>query len=125
MTYEEHINILLVQHGIAVDWRARTKPRAWRRPRKVRLEPIRGASSYAVALHEIGHVVGPQSGRRLDKEAQAWRWAQENSIEWTDGMARLAARCIQTYLVWCERKRGAWVPPKKHDSRRIANGGKA
>ena len=120
MTYEEHINILLAEHEIIVDWRDKTNARSWRKIRKVRLERVCGASSYAIALHEIGHVVGPQGGRRLEKEAQAWRWAQENAIEWTDGMERLAARCIETYLVWCERKRGAWIPPKNHDSRKIA-----
>ncbi len=41
-------------------------------------------------------------------------------MEWTDGMARVAARCIETYLKWCERRRGVWVPPKNHDSRRLA-----
>jgi hypothetical protein len=122
MTYAEHVDTLLAQYGIVADWRNRTAPRSWRKSRRVRIEPVRGASTYAIALHEIGHVVGPQRGRRLDKESQAWRWAEANAIEWTGGMARLAARCIQTYLVWCERKRGAWVPPKRHDSRLIAKG---
>ena len=120
MNYEEHIEILLTRHEITVDWRERTNARSWRKIRKVRLERVRGASTYAIALHEIGHVVGPQGGRRLGTEAQAWRWAQENAIEWTEGMARLASRCIETYLEWCERKRGAWVPPKDHEYRRIA-----
>lgn len=120
MTYEEHIEILLSRHEITVEWRERTAARSWRKTRRVRLERVQGASTYAIALHEIGHVVGPQGGRRLEKEAQAWRWAQENAIEWTEGMSRLAARCIETYLKWCERKRGAWVPPKNHESRRIA-----
>jgi len=118
--YAEHIDALLVQYGITADWRERTEARSWRKTRRVRIKPVRGASTYAIALHEIGHVVGPQGGRRLEKEAQAWRWAEENAVEWTDGMARLAARCIETYLRWCQRKRGAWVPPKSHDSRRIA-----
>lgn len=118
--YEDHINRLLVEHRIAVDWRDRTAPRSWRKSRRVRLERVRGASSYAIALHEIGHVVGRQVGRRLDLEAQAWRWAQANAIEWTDGMARVAARSIESYLGWCEIKPGAWVPPADHDSRRIA-----
>lgn len=121
MTYAEHIDKLLAEHGITADWRDRTPAMSWRRVRRVRLEHVLGASTYAMALHEIGHIVGPQGGRRLEKEAQAWRWAQENAIEWTDGMARLASRCIETYLVWCERRRGAWVPPKNHDSRLIAS----
>jgi hypothetical protein len=120
MTYHEHIELLLAEHGISVDWRDRTSARAWRKTRRVRLERIQGPSTYAMALHEIGHVVGPQGGRRLEKEAQAWRWAQENAIEWTEGMGRLASRCIESYLEWCERKKGAWIPPKNHDSRRIA-----
>lgn len=120
MTYAEHIDSLLAEHGIEADWRDRTAARAWRKTRRVRLERVQGASTYAMALHEIGHVVGRQVGRRLDREAQAWRWAEENAIEWTEGMARLAARCISTYLRWCERKKMAWVPPKNHDSRRLA-----
>lgn len=126
MTYAEHIDALLAEHGIAVDWRDRTNARAWRRSRRVRLERVRGASTYAMALHEIGHVVGRQVGRRLDREAQAWLWAEANAIEWTNGMRTLAARCIATYLRWSERKRGAWVPPAGHDSRRLAKiGGRA
>ena len=120
--YEDHINSLLAEHSVSVDWRDRTNARSWRKSRRVRLERVRGASTYAIALHEIGHVVGPQSGRRLDKEAQAWRWAEQNALEWTDGMARLAARCVETYLRWCERRRGVWVPPQNHDSRRLAAG---
>ena len=122
MTYAEHIDALLTQHAIAADWRSSTKARSWRKARRVRIERVVGASSYAMALHEIGHVVGPQSGPRLNEEAQAWRWAEENAIEWTDGMTRLAARCIETYLAWCQRKRGAWVPPRDHDSRLVAAG---
>ena len=120
MTYAEHIDALLAEHGIEVDWRDRTAARSWRRSRRVRLERVRGASSYCIALHEIGHVGGRQVGRRLDREAQAWRWAEANAIEWTEGMQRHAAQCIGTYLRWCERRRGVWVPPKGHDSRRLA-----
>lgn len=120
--YRNHISTLLAEYGIAVDWRERTNARSWRKTRRVRLEIVRGASTYATALHEIGHVVGPQRGRRLDKEAQAWRWAEAHAIEWTDAMERLAARCIESYLQWCERRRGAWIPPHDHDSRRIAAG---
>lgn len=120
--YEDHINRVLAEYRISVDWRDRTEARSWRKSRRVRLRRVRSASAYAVALHEIGHVVGRQVGRRLDLEAQAWRWAEQSAIEWTDEMASVAARCIETYLRWCERRRGAWVPPQNHDSRRIAAG---
>lgn len=118
--YAQHIDALLAEHGIEVEWRDRTAARSWRRTRRVRLERVAGASTYAVALHEIGHIVGPQSGPRLNREAQAWRWAEAQAIEWTPGMARLAARSVESYLAWASRRRGAWVPPAGHDSRRIA-----
>ena len=104
MTYAEHIDELLQEHGITADWRRRTRCRAWRKTRRVRLEPVQGASSYAIALHEIGHIVGPCYGRRLNKERQAWRWAETHAVEWTTGMARLAFRCLVSYE-WCERIR--------------------
>jgi len=120
MTYAEHIEALLAEHGIAVEWRDRANGRAWRKPRRVAIPRVKTAITYALALHEIGHVVGPQTGRRLDREAQAWRWAEANAIEWTEPMIRSAARNITTYLRWCERRRGAWIPPADHDARRIA-----
>lgn len=125
MTYAEHIDALLAEHGIKCDWREKTAARSWRRTRRVRLQPVKSAVTYATALHEIGHVVGRQVGRRLDREAQAWRWAEAAAIEWTEPMIRSAARCISSYLRWCERRRGAWVPPADHDSRRIAEWGGA
>lgn len=121
MDYAAHIEALVLEHGITVDWRASTRGRSWRKTRKVRLAVVRGASSYAVALHEIGHIVGPQSGRRLDKEAQAWRWAEQNALEWTEPMIRTAARCISSYLRASEAGRNRmWDPPADHDARKIA-----
>jgi hypothetical protein len=43
------------------------------------IPPIRSASSYAIALHEIGHLRGrhQQSRREIVRERWAWAWARE------------------------------------------------
>lgn len=121
MDYMAHIESLILEHGITVDWRESTNGRSWRKTRKVRLSVVKGPSTYAVALHEIGHVVGPQKGRSIDREAQAWRWAEQNALEWTEPMIKTAARSIASYLKAAEEgRRSMWNPPEDHDARKIA-----
>lgn len=82
--------------------------RAWRRKRKIAIRPVKTAITYAVALHEIGHILGPrQSGTRLDQEVGAWEWAEQNAIEWTHAMAEKRAKCLRSYLKWSEQSRRA------------------
>lgn len=118
---QDHIKRLVIDNQISCRWkRSGYGGRAWRQARIVYLPPIKSPITYAVALHEIGHIVGPNPGRRLEKEAAAWLWAKNNAIMWNAAMAKKAAKSIQTYLNWCERKKGAWVPPKDHVSWEIA-----
>ena len=85
--------------------------------------PVRSATDYAVALHEIGHLVSPRQqpllasdalALRLAKrrmysdvyllnELDAWRWAREQALYWTAVMRREEHRCLQTYA-----SRGRW-----------------
>ena len=45
------------------------------------MPPVRGQVSYFVALHEIGHLVGAgRSGRRLESEEAAWRFALAEAL---------------------------------------------
>jgi hypothetical protein len=97
MTNAEHINQLLLVHSINVTWRRGTSGRAWKKSRKVRLSPIATGISYAVALHEIGHIVGKQPKLRLDREIAAWEWAKENAQEWTEVMENKMNRCLGSY----------------------------
>jgi hypothetical protein len=121
MSHHDHIIELLEKHGIKATWKGPShRGRAFQRTREVHLPPVRSATTYALALHEIGHIVAKTSGRRLDQEAQAWQWAEQNSIEWTEPMIKKAARCMKSYLRWCERRKGAWIPPQDHPARRIA-----
>ncbi len=75
--------------------------RAWRRQRRIKIRPVKSAITYAIALHEIGHILGPrQNGTRLDKEVGAWEWAKANAIGWNDGMEE----AMRSRLGWYLRK---------------------
>ena len=61
---------------------ARGRAIRWRGGRReISVPPIRGQVSYFIALHEIGHLVGPgRSAPRLESEANAWLWALDHSV---------------------------------------------
>lgn len=92
-------------NGITVERMKTCRGRAWRKSRKVRIPEVKSAITYALALHELGHVIGRQSGRRLDQDVQAWEWARRAALEWRKPMKRYAAKCIASYLKWCQRRR--------------------
>ncbi len=113
-TYRQHIETLCVEHHIVLEVRP-GGGRAWRRSRRVRVPPIRTGISYAIALHEIGHILGEnQDGRRLEKEVGAWLWARSNALSWRKPMKNAMKRRLASYLAWCRRRRGAWIPPASH-----------
>lgn len=121
MTYAEHVEILISSHGISAEWKeGYFKGRSWRSKRRIKIAPVRSAATYAIALHEIGHVVGRQSGLRIDMEVQAWEWAEANALEWTEPMIIKAARCVASYLKMCERHRSMKLPPGDHPAWRIS-----
>jgi hypothetical protein len=86
---------------------------------QIRIPPVRGQVTYFVALHEIGHLVGPgRSGPRLEKEAAAWRWALANAIvEPTQASRRSMGRRLRSYVRWAElrqyRRRRPLIPPQQ------------
>lgn len=100
-----HILSLLMQHAIAVTWVEGTKGLAWVKTRRVRLRPIKTQTTYAVALHEIGHIVGDQPKTKLDREAAAWEWAMQNALVWTQVTHTKMQRCLQSYMDAAQRKR--------------------
>lgn len=99
-----HIAQLAKLHAIEIAPRASYGGRAFKRTRRVCLRPIRSQVTYAVALHEIGHVAGRQPRTRLDREAAAWIWARSNAIFWTDAMQAKMMDCLRSYARKAERK---------------------
>jgi hypothetical protein len=93
--------------------RAEVQRRNGRRTIAIRIPPVRGQVTYFVALHEIGHLVGPgRSGTRLEKEAAAWRFAlREARVEPTDACRRRIGRRLRSYVTWAEARQHRRRPP--------------
>ncbi len=82
--------------------------------RVVVVPPIRGMSSYLVALHELGHHIAPRamSGTRLVRESVAWSWAMSNAqAEPTPGARRSALKALYGYGFWVADRQYRRRPP--------------
>lgn len=99
----QHVVAICKAHKIAITFGTR-RGRAWRTARKVSVPHVRGAISYAVALHEIGHVLGKRGRNRLDHEVYAWQWAEEHAHMWNAAMERKRKRSLQSYVRWAKRR---------------------
>jgi hypothetical protein len=113
-TYHRHITELADANSVEIVWKENYPGRASKKPRRIKIPPIKTATTYALALHELGHIVGRQVGCRIDREVQAWQWAKENALEWRKPMKKKAARCLQSYLDWAERRNGVIKPTPDH-----------
>lgn len=111
--YSEHVMLLCEKHDITVGSHSRGG-RAFRKSRLVNIRPVKSAITYAVALHEIGHVLGKKqsSSYSLEKETYAWLWAIDNAIEWSPTMEKKMAKCMQSYVDWAESRQYRKVPPR-------------
>jgi len=120
---DRHVDELCTQHGIVrlngSRGRAEVHRRNGRRTIAIRIPPVRGQVTYLVALHEIGHLVGPgRSGARLEKEAAAWRFALRASRdEPSDACRRRIGKRLRSYVIWAElrqhRRRRPVLPPRE------------
>lgn len=78
--------------------------------RTVVVAPIRDESTYAIALHEIGHLVAPcgelrgnANLMRLAEDA-AWEWARHYALDWTPFMEKVATWARSSYDTLRDRK---------------------
>lgn len=113
---EAHVELLCAEHGIELAGSsARGRAIRWRGGRlEISIPPIKGQVSYFIALHEIGHLVGPgRSAPRLEAEANAWLWALRNSaFEPTPATRRSIVKRLRGYLAWAENRQYRRVPPR-------------
>lgn len=107
MTKEEmaaHIDALAAELGVEVDdgYAGGKGGVAFSREKRIRIRPVKSAITYAIALHELGHCavgkISPKVGR-LSEEGAAWKWAMDNSREWTETMDRKARKSVTSYVV--------------------------
>jgi hypothetical protein len=120
-TLDRHVDELCAQHGIVrltgSRGRAEVHRRNGSRTLAIRIPPVRGQVTYFVALHEIGHLVGPgRSGARLEKEAAAWLYAlREARVQPTEACRRRIGKRLRSYLTWAQlrqhRRRPPVIPP--------------
>ena len=106
-----HVVDLCQRHGIRIHWTRGRKARAVSETLEVFIQPIRGAVSYATALHELGHCLGRYQDSKsvIVAERWAWRWAKRNALVWTSGMERSMAGA----MAWYEA-REPWPPRIVH-----------
>lgn len=95
----EHIALLCETHGVELIHYTGCG-RAYPRDRKIKIKPVKSPWTYFIALHELGHVIGPgRSGRRLEKETAAWLWALDTAIcRPTPSVRRKIAESLRSYL---------------------------
>lgn len=87
-----HIRSLCKKHTIKRYWcKDKYGAYAFSYYRCIRIPPIKSDMTYAIALHEIGHILDG------DSEIDAWVWAIENAVEWTKPMENMMMRCLQCH----------------------------
>jgi hypothetical protein len=112
-----HVDELCARYGIVrlsgSRGRAEVHRRNGTRIVAIRVPPVRGQVTYFVALHEIGHLIGPgRSGTRLEKEAAAWRFALHTAlVEPTDACRHRIGKRLRSYVVWAEARQHRRRPP--------------
>jgi hypothetical protein len=116
---EAHVEDLCREYGIELAGSsARGRAIRWRGGRlEISIPPIRGQVSYFIALHEIGHLVGPgRSAPRLESEANAWLFALDQSVvEPTPATLRSISKRLRGYLAWAQNRQYRKVPPRIPD----------
>ncbi len=108
-----HIERLLAQHEIRHYWIKGTAAADAYALRdsvfgdRIGIPRVRGELTYALALHEIGHILGAHQNSPdvMTREREAWRWARDNAIKWTPKMEHYAARLLLSYERWEQEAR--------------------
>jgi len=109
----QHIRDLCARHDIRVVWLHRTAQSYSIRKRdgaanEIGIVPVRSAISYAVALHEIGHIIGRKQTSHTAvgiRERWAWKWAQENALN-----ARAKEYAWKSAEWWSDQTEGLSLP---------------
>ena len=93
----QHVALLCDRHRIEL--RQSTIAKASHVDRFIAVPPVVDPRTYAIALHEIGHlVIGPYCGQLID-EAAAWTWVRDHALLWTPTMETTLSRSLASYLV--------------------------
>lgn len=83
--------------------------------RSITHPPLLSFWAYLIALHELGHVVkGLKNPSRLEREAEAWVWALEESL-WEPSYVDRQRICALLWRYLWRAQENKWpLPPAKH-----------
>lgn len=99
---EAHIRALARNGGVKLRWVLSSREcLADYDKHSVLIMKVRSHHSYALALHELGHLLGPDQGSskaQLCTEAGAWQWAQEQALVWGPAEQRTMVQGMKTYI---------------------------
>lgn len=86
----------------------------------IRVQPITDETSYAVAMHEIGHGLHPlglagkfqnnpyeDARLKLLRERSAWEWAEQNALDWSPTMQAVRDMCLKSYTDSVQKEKNA------------------
>lgn len=120
-----HIDRLAAEHDVAVTWRD-SGGRADTDQRRIAIRPVRSEVTYAVALHELGHVLAEGGRGRfwmdLDAEVCAWDWALRNADTVGPRFRATVKRGLQSHYDWVLWKRDCAARSFQAYSAAILNG---
>lgn len=118
---QAHIVELCEAHDIVIGSSTRGRATRGQDGHAIAIPPVRGQVTYFLALHEIGHLIGPgRSGHRLEKEANAWAYALDVAL-WkpTPATRRAIQRRLWSYLSWAFERQHRKHPPQFPDAKHI------
>lgn len=76
-----HVKLICSKRDIELRFDRKRGGRANVRGRVVSTAPIKSIVTYYIALHEVGHIIGRgRSGRLLEREYAAWKFALDRAI---------------------------------------------
>lgn len=105
-----HVIDLVDKHGINVTRIHEVRGAAHSGDRRIDVPACTNETTYAIVLHEIGHLVSPDGDSHQypyeikdgcciapGGEAGAWRWAIDNALQWTVEMHRKLYQSLYSY----------------------------
>lgn len=105
------------------------------------IAPVVNGSSYAIAVHELGHCISPlgmisvylqqefsgpypltlrAAQRSLTQELAAWEWAEHHALIWTPAMEKTKVFGLSTYHTALDRFKRAEEQRAEQDRKRPA-----
>jgi len=96
---QAHITKIANDNGIKIIASKGNRGWACKQEKYIKIPSVKSPTTYALALHELGHCLGKrQSETRLKKEIGAWEWAVQNALFWKPSMTNKMRRCLDSYV---------------------------